>query len=190
MVFPLQWAYRTLETHNKRSYCCGKLGSAVEMNISITGLDELRKRIDPAWFQAVLERGLKAAVIHLEGKVKERTPVRTGRLRASITHGGKGLRYTVGTDVKYARFVEEGTKPHVIRPRTKKALAWSGGGRTAAGLGRGPQGTKKRGGQLIVRKRVNHPGTKGTQMFERAGQESFADLTRIVQNQVARALER
>lgn len=164
----------------------------MNINLRIEGLDELRKRVDPARFEAVMERGLMAAAIHLQGEVKERTPRRGGpgskHLRASITYKGSGLRYEVGTDVSYAILVEKGTRPHDIVPRNKKALAWPGGGKTAAGLGRGPQGTAKRGGFLIVRKRVHHPGTKGVHMFERAARESQGDLTGIFQAQVERAL--
>lgn len=70
--------------------------------------------------------------------------VRTGRLRSSITFAlgqdGEGLFADVGTNVSYARYVELGTRPHVIRPRTRKALAW-------------------KGARHPVRK-VNHPGSK------------------------------
>jgi len=159
-----------------------------DFSIRIEGLKELQRRISPSQFKAVLERGLKAGAIHLEGGVRKDTPVRTGRLRASIAHKGGGLRYEIGTNVKYARYVEEGTKPHEITPRNKKALAWPGGGQTAAGLGRGPQGTAKGGGALIVRKRVQHPGTKGRHMFEQTTTKERSAVERIVKAQLDRAL--
>jgi hypothetical protein len=59
--------------------------------------------------------------------------VDTGRLRSSITHelviGAEGLVARIGSNVEYARYVEEGTlgtMPPVIRPRTKQALFWPG----------------------------------------------------------------
>jgi phage gpG-like protein len=56
--------------------------------------------------------------------------VNTGRLRASITHrilsSPQGAFAEVGTNVEYARFVEFGTQPHTIRPRSKQALYWKG----------------------------------------------------------------
>ena len=158
------------------------------LGIKVGGIDELRRRLDPARFDAVLARGLAAAAIHLQGEVKERTPTRTGQLRASITKKGSGLRYEVGTRVKYARYVEEDTRPHEILPRTKQALAWPGGGGSAAGLGRGPQGTLKKGGFLIVRKRVHHPGTKGVHMFEHGLRENVDAIKRIISAQIERAL--
>ena len=66
----------------------------------------------------------------------------TGRLRASIARIVGEDMLQVGTNVVYAGIHQFGgkTKPHVIRPKRKKALAWPGG--------RHP-----------VRK-VSHPGSK------------------------------
>jgi hypothetical protein len=56
--------------------------------------------------------------------------VRTGRLRASIRHqlerDSHGLVARIGSNVEYARYVEEGTEPHRIVARRKKALHWKG----------------------------------------------------------------
>ena len=56
--------------------------------------------------------------------------VQTGRLRASITHellsDARGLVVRVGTNVEYARYVEEGTEPHRIEARRRRALHWPG----------------------------------------------------------------
>ncbi|MDO4610968.1 hypothetical protein [Corynebacterium sp.] len=66
-----------------------------------------------------------------EASAKVRSPVDTGFLRAS--HHGGGLRthgMTVTGEVEaraeYAEAVHEGTRPHVIRPRRARALAWQG----------------------------------------------------------------
>lgn len=81
----------------------------------------------------MIRRGLK-----VESAAKRRLGsnprrVDTGRLRASITtqlisyNGRPAVR--VGTNVKYARYVHDGTGifgpySEVIRPKTKKALSW------------------------------------------------------------------
>lgn len=71
-------------------------------------------------------------------------PVDTGRLRSSIRYevDGRYRNFTVvvGTNVNYAAEVEYGTGPHVIRPKTKKALYWPGARHPVA--------------------KVNHPGTR------------------------------
>lgn len=56
--------------------------------------------------------------------------VQTGRLRSSIhkrlVKDTRGLACEIGTPVSYARYVEFGTTPSVILPRTKQALYWKG----------------------------------------------------------------
>ncbi len=52
----------------------------------------------------------------------------TGRLAASITSRATGNQAMVGTNVVYAAIHQFGgkTSPHVIKPKTKKALFWPG----------------------------------------------------------------
>lgn len=50
----------------------------------------------------------------------------TGRLRASIARIVRRAELLVGTNVDYAGYFHFGTPPHVIRPKTKKALWWPG----------------------------------------------------------------
>lgn len=61
----------------------------------------------------------------------------------------------------YAPYVEEGTRPHDITPKAKKALAWAATGAGARLSGR-PRSATRRGafGGMIVRRRVHHPGTR------------------------------
>lgn len=91
-------------------------------------------------------RDFSRRVLAIHGKARTLCPVDTGRLRSSIRYSiavePKGLVGVVGTDVIYAGWVHEGTKPHIIKPKNKKALFWKG----AAHPVRGP---------------VNHPGTTG-----------------------------
>ena len=54
-----------------------------------------------------------------------------GELRRSISVSSQGDTAIVGTNKAYARAVHEGRKAMVIRPRRKRALAWSGGNRLA-----------------------------------------------------------
>lgn len=70
-------------------------------------------------------------------------PVNWARLVSTvmIVRDGAGRRVQYGNegDARYAPFIEWGTRPHVITPRTKKALYWLGARHPVA--------------------RVNHPGT-------------------------------
>lgn len=52
----------------------------------------------------------------------------TGRLRASVTRRARRMEAVVGTNVAYAAIHQLGgrTRPHTIRPRRRRALAWPG----------------------------------------------------------------
>lgn len=78
--------------------------------------------------------------------------VQTGRYRASIASrlgaDGRSLYVEVGSNVDYALILDEGSPPHEIRPRTKKALFW-------------------RGARHPV-KVVRHPGTRAYRVLQKA----------------------
>jgi len=101
-----------------------------------------------------VERAVKVAI--KEGAVKYKEMVldyidegkafknRTGVLRESII----AVDNRVIAKAPYAPFVEFGTKPHVIRPKKKKALAF-----------------ETENGKEVVVKKVNHPGSKPYPFF-------------------------
>lgn len=82
----------------------------------------------------LLRRGLKVETRAKELLNASPRRVDTGRLRSSvrailITYDGKPA-VTIGTNVKYAKFVHDGTGifgpySQVIRPKNKKALKWA-----------------------------------------------------------------
>ena len=63
-------------------------------------------------------RDLARRAIRVQNKAKQLCPKDTGRLAQSITWkmtvSGLGLDAVVGTNVEYAVYVHEGTRPHVI----------------------------------------------------------------------------
>jgi hypothetical protein len=80
---------------------------------------------------------------------KALAPKRSGKLAASIrfTRGisSKGITFTSGSTLKYAGWMEHGTRPHVIRPKRPGGLLvffWPKAGRT------------------VFLRSVNHPGTR------------------------------
>jgi hypothetical protein len=84
-------------------------------------------------------------------------PVRTGRLRASgrmkFRVGARGPTGIVEYPVSYAAAVHDGSGPHVIRARKKKALKFEYNGRT------------------VIVKSVNHPGSPGRPFLRQAAEE-------------------
>jgi phage gpG-like protein len=88
-------------------------------------------------------------------RAKVLAPVDTGRLRASIRIESRrtlSLRsvFTIGSDVEYAAFVNDGTRPHIIRPKNAQALRF------------------KIGGRVVYAKVVHHPGTRARPFLDDA----------------------
>jgi hypothetical protein len=94
-------------------------------------------------------------------RAKVLAPVQTGRLRSSIRaeppriFSLRGVA-KVGSDLEYAGFVNDGTGPHTIRPRTKQVLRF------------------RVGGQVVFAKVVHHPGTRANPFLDRALREVAA----------------
>jgi hypothetical protein len=60
---------------------------------------------------------------------------------------GRGVVGYVVTDAPHARFHHDGTEPHIIRPRVRKALRFP------------------KGGAVVFATVVRHPGTEGTKFL-------------------------
>lgn len=124
-----------------------------------------RIRVDQADLRRVIRRASMTELENTGRRVVNRAkilcPVDTGRLRASIK--GKASRtwtlrpqFTVFSNVDYAPMVHDGTRPHIIRPRTKQVLKFNVGG------------------QVVFAKVVHHPGTRARPFLDRALAEETA----------------
>ena len=91
-----------------------------------------------------------AGIMETEAKVNAKWTDRTSHARQSIHSGvegrGRELTLFLAHGVKYGAFLEEGTPPHIIRPKNKKTLYWKGAAHPV--------------------KQVNHPGTKAYPILE------------------------
>lgn len=124
-----------------------------------------RVRLDRAALSRTMKNASRAELREASRQVVNRAkvlvPVRTGRLRSSIRaepprfFSLRGV-VSVGSDLEYAGFVNDGTRPHVIRPRRAKALRFTVGGRT------------------VYATVVNHPGTRARPFLDRALREVAA----------------
>lgn len=125
-----------------------------------------RVRLDRAALNRVVtnasRRELTEAARQVVNRARVLAPVDTGRLRASIRADPPRIfslrgSVTVGSDVEYAGYVNDGTRPHVIRPRrTGGVLRFSVGG------------------QVVYARVVNHPGTRARPFLDRALREVAA----------------
>lgn len=124
-----------------------------------------RVRLDRAELNRTItnatRRELREAGRQVVNRAKVLAPVRTGRLRSSIRADPPRIfslrgSLTVGSDLEYAAMVNDGTRPHRIRPRTKRALRFVVNG------------------QVVFARVVNHPGTKPNPFLDRALREVAA----------------
>jgi len=151
----------------------------------------VRVDLSNATIKAVAVQELGKLVItttlRIHNRAKILCPVDTGNLRASITQkitlSGEEIIGTVGTNVKYAAFVHDGTRPHTIRARAGKSLVfyWPKAGVVTVVPNPAKRWTGKfaDGHRLMIGKGyVDHPGTKArpflrTALVEEATKAGF-----------------
>ncbi len=103
-------------------------------------------------------------------KISVNKGAHSGAYRRSINmqvlKQGKNDVAVIGSHMEYAPYLEEGTRPHIIRPKNGKALAWKST-RAVVKEFRGKGAKKSSGGEyqkssrwMMFAKYVKHPGTK------------------------------
>jgi len=141
----------------------------IELNIE--GLAEVQaafQRLVPETQQQVLNGMAQVAYDTAQRQVDTHT--QTGALARSLRLRPEGeSAWIIDHNLQHAPhavFVHWGTRPHVIRPKTKKALRWVGG----SGGGTG----------FIFAKFVNHPGYAGDAYLVKAADEAVRQFDAIV----------
>lgn len=97
----------------------------------------------------------------------------TGALFQSVFNRPSPGGRTVGHDrqrAPHARWVIQGSRPHVILPSKKKALRWPDGGK------------------FVFAKKVNHPGYEGDPYMDRAAADALAQFNAILNEEIGRAI--
>ncbi len=107
---------------------------------------------------------LRDSASYLAGRIRPLVPARTGRVRGSVGYritaqDDSSIEAEVGLNVLYrtkaAKYIELGTRAHVIAPGQKRALAWT------------------RDGGIVMRAHVHHPGTKGLHIVGKTKNEEM-----------------
>jgi HK97 gp10 family phage protein len=137
----------------------------MNVKVEIPGLDKLLAAVKkaPAVTLNEVSKAVQKSALTVQSAAIKEAPVNKG-------HGGGNLRQNIKVTqmtktravitsrAPYSIFVEEGTKPHLIRPKVKKALA-------------------DRRNKLFFGKLVHHPGTKANPFMERAVKQSQSKVT-------------
>lgn len=128
--------------------------------------ERLAETLGRAAIRDVLVAGLLVTANEYVADAARAAPHVTGRLRASIRAGtpqqdGDTVMVAVVATTNYARAVEEGARPRVIRPRRAKVLAFRKAGRK----------------RKVFARQVNWPGFRGRWYFRdtmRANVDKYA----------------
>lgn len=101
-----------------------------------------------------------------------------------------GIQIQVATDDAVYGYVDEGTKPHIIRAKTRKGLRFKVGGSPKTepdivGTFPGKPGTDWKRKQT-----VRHPGTKARNFTKHIAKTTQKELARVTKNALARAARR
>lgn len=112
----------------------------ISYRLEVHGLQELQQAFSkaPALTMTKLRSAMGKSQARLQATAKDLAPVDNGTLRASILQSpivvnGATISASVGTNLHYATYMEEGTGVYgplgrPIRPKNKKVLAWKNGG--------------------------------------------------------------
>ena len=99
---------------------------------------------------------------------------KTGHLGRSIVPGRvTKTSAVIEARTPYAASVEFGSKPHIIKPRNRKALAWGGTRRLTGTLAKGSKPTH-------FATIVHHPGSKPYPYLIPGAKKAWADLKDII----------
>jgi hypothetical protein len=141
------------------------------IEISVTGVDAVRQslaRLVPQSERSVLEL---AERIYDLARAQADKHTKTGALIDSLGHGPKRITggWEIGHDrqrAPHAAFVHWGTRPHVIRPKTKKVLRWA------------------HGNGFVFARFVNHPGYKGDPWLIHAAEQAIREFSQMIERNV------
>lgn len=100
-----------------------------DIAIKITNLPEIKAafRKSPTLMVKELDVAIRSVLFIIGGSSRTRTPVDTGRLRASTYEKFSRLKGEVGTNTKYDVHVHEGTRFMRARPYLRMAVEANGG---------------------------------------------------------------
>lgn len=170
----------------------------------ITGGRELQEVLDtlPGKMQKNINRaGLRAGAVVLLAKVRENIPVDQGNLlrTARISGRAKGAEVAVsvkvggkhkGVDAFYARFVEYGTRPHLIKVQDSERGVNRRTGRLVSMTTINRQQRALQIGGNFVGPVVSHPGSRKKAFMRPAVDEKLPEALRAITNKIRERLNK
>ncbi len=148
---------------------------ALKIELDVDGIVDAFKKAEKR-LTVNIPVGLKLSADLVAAEAKEhhdyedRTGVLTNSIMADEVEGTfeeGNLQVVVSAGAPYALFVEEGTRPHKIRPRFRKALRFP-----------------IEGGFAFAQE-VNHPGTEPTEFLANAGLAKIPQMEQVIEDAAA-----
>lgn len=176
----------------------------MQFNLQVTRESEqaVKVAIDNAGKRIVqgLKSGVRAAGIYVASYIKRELlsgwPVfrRSGNMSRAVFSRMEGDAVSVvgvGPEAPYARFVNDGTRPHLISARNGGVLAFTpAAGAIRASAFVSPRSISKVINQNVVFARVvHHPGTAPRKFMELGLTASLSEIYRIIKDRVARLMK-
>lgn len=138
---------------------------------SVQGVDDLIRRLHAIGEPQPV---LRAAQIKTVSEAQKLVHRKTGFLQRNIRPGSiSATSAKVEARAPYAAPLELGAKPHIIRPKKAKVLAWGGGRRLTGRLRSGERPTH-------FARLVHHPGNKPYPYLIPGAKKAVADLKDII----------
>jgi hypothetical protein len=137
-------------------------------------MDALLRRLKAIGEPEPLLRALQVSTIH---EAQALVPRKTGLLQRRIVPGAITNGYAiVKADTPYAAPVEFGSKPHIIRPKNGRVLAWGGHRRLSGRLRSGSKPTN-------FAAFVHHPGSKAHPYLIPGAKKATAGMKDVIVSQ-------
>jgi len=120
-----------------------------------------------------IKYGVSSSMSAVEREVKKRAPVDSGDLKKSISVDSLNIgsreiaKNIMRFGVKYALFIEEGTKSRVIKARNARVLS---------------------DGSSFFGKRVKHPGTKATHFLKKSIKTKEKNVSSMLESELQKVL--
>lgn len=144
-------------------------------------------------FRREINRELRSIAESIRGDYEAttagwRTPVTFVVREAGVARGGASI--IIGTESEVYGYVDKGTRPHPIRPKSAKVLRFQTGYRpkTRPRVLRSTSGGAT--GPAVFAKQVQHPGTRAREFTETIADKWQPRMARRVQLAIVRAAAR
>lgn len=108
--------------------------------------------------EAAVREGMQEAADEAKAMLERTTSSWQNQPTFTIAQQKDG--FTVGTDDPIYGYVDEGTKPHIIRPKKARRLVFNVGGRAKTAPNVIGSTSGARGDTRVFARQVQHPGTK------------------------------